>query len=135
MCLFVQSTGEATNEILLLRGRRLYPDDPGAGGLRPTYVQGGVVLSSSVLTSLGLFVLAPDRAEPPLWECVPDLQAAFQFQILYAVTYRNIEINLTWRAGMIVVSKVAPAPLVSLSFVSEGSSRVLPEQAVFRLLR
>ena len=29
---------------------------------------------------------APDRAEPPLWECVPDLQAAFQFQILCAAT-------------------------------------------------
>ena len=31
--------------------------------------------------------------------------------------------NLAWRADVIVVSKVAPAPLVSLSFVSEGSSR------------
>ena len=36
---------------------------------------------------------------------------------------KKIEINLTWRAGVIVVSKVAPAPLVPLSFVSEGSSR------------
>ena len=31
---------------MLLRGRRLYPDGPGAGGLRPTYVQGWAVLSS-----------------------------------------------------------------------------------------
>ena len=84
--MFVQSTGEATNEILLLRGRRLYPDIPGAGGLRPTYAQGWVVLSSSVFTSLGVFVLVPYRAESPLWECVPDLQAAFQFQILCAAT-------------------------------------------------
>ena len=86
MCLFVQSTGEVTDKMLLLRGRRLYPDDPGAGGLRPTYVQDWVVLSSSILTSLGVFVLAPDRAEPPLWQCVPDLQAAFQFQISCAAT-------------------------------------------------
>ena len=29
---------------------------------------------------------APDRAEPPLCECVPDLQAAFKFQILCVAT-------------------------------------------------
>ena len=46
-------------EILLLRGRRL-SDDPGAYGLRPTYVQGWVVLSSSILTPLGVFV----RSDP-----------------------------------------------------------------------
>ena len=55
MCLFVQATGEATTGILLLRGRRL-SDDPGAYGLRPPYVQGWVVLSSSILTPLGVFV-------------------------------------------------------------------------------
>ena len=59
MGLFVHSTGEATHEILLQRGRRLYPDEPGAGGLRPTYVQGWVVHSSSILTSYGVFVLGP----------------------------------------------------------------------------
>ena len=29
---------------------------------------------------------APDQAEPPLCECVPDLQAALQFQISCAAT-------------------------------------------------
>ena len=124
MCLFAQSTGEATNGILLLRGRRL-SDDPSAYGLRPPYVQGWVVLSSSILAPLGVFVRsAPDRTEPPLWECVSDLFASRLSISNFVCRYvKNIYINLTWRAGVIVVSKVAPAPLVSLSFVSERSSR------------
>ena len=78
----------------------------------------------SLLLSMCSFVLAPDRTEPPLWECVPDLFASRLSISNFVCRYvKNIYINLTWRAGVIVVSKVAPAPLVSLSFVSERSSR------------
>ena len=39
----------------------------------------------SLLLSVCLF-WAPNRAETSLWECVPDLQAAFQFEISCAAT-------------------------------------------------
>ena len=65
----------------------------------------------SLLLSVRSFVLAPDRTEPPLWECMPDLFASRLSISNFVCRYvKKIYINLTWRAGAIVVSKVAPAP-------------------------
>ena len=64
----------------------------------------------SLLLSVRSFVLAPDRTEPPLWECVQDLFASRLSISNFVCRYVKIYINLTWRAGVIVVSKVAPAP-------------------------
>ena len=119
MCLFVQSTGQATNEILLLRGRRLYLDDPGADGLRSTYVQGWVVLSTSIVTSLR----------------VPDLQAAFQFHISCAATCRNKNQPHLARWRDCCEQGRPSSARVAVVRVGGLVARALPEHAVFSLLR
>ena len=65
---------------------------------------------------------AQERSESPLCECVADCKQPSDF--VCSPSEAKIEkLNLTWRVGVIVVSGVAPVPLVSPMFVSVGSSR------------
>ena len=92
----------------------------------------------SLLLSVCSFVLAPDRTEPPLWECVPDLFASrlsiSNFVCRYVKIIYIYQPHLARRRDRGEQGRPSSARAAVVR-VREIVARVLPEHAVFCLLR
>ena len=90
----------------------------------------------SLLLSVCSFVLAPDRTEPPLWECVPDLFASRLSISNFVCRYVKYiyQPHLARRRDCGEQGRPS-STRVAVVRVREIVARVLPEHAVFCLLR